>query len=235
LFNHSSSNSASNTSVVNNSSAVKVLIFDGDGTMETSVDGIESCLTQINEKSLSKKHFEYSTATEINSNTLSGYDVLIIPGGEAMDYIENSAISESAIKQFVSGGKGYLGICAGAYAASNYVDGYYAGWGIAPDVNSINVEYEGNLIVSSSSGKKFFNESETTIFHDNGPAMYTNNTQHILSTYADNNTGYQNYAEMIGEEYGSGRVILSGSHPELTPQNPQLMSNMILWLCKNLN
>jgi glutamine amidotransferase-like uncharacterized protein len=204
--------------------------------METSVDGIEECLEELNENTSSKKHFNYSTTTVIDSNSLSGYDVLIIPGGEASDYLEDNNIDSSAIKQFVNEGKGYLGICAGAYAASNRVDGYFEGWGIAPDVTTENVNYEGNLeVTSTSAGTKFFNSSETTIFHDNGPAMYTNNTQSILSTYADNNTGYENYAEMIGESEGSGRVILSGSHPELSPQNPQLLANMILWLSKNMN
>jgi len=204
--------------------------------METSVNGIENCLNEINNKSSSTK-FNYSTTVEINSETLKGYDVLIIPGGDASEYIQNSEIDNSSIKQFVSDGNGYLGICAGAYAATNYVDGYYSGWGLEPDVNAENVNYEGNLTISTTSfGKQLTSSSsDITIFHENGPALYTNDTSHIISTYADNNTGYEGYADMVGEDYGSGRVLLSGSHPELAPENPELLANMILWLSKNLN
>ena len=31
-----------------------------------------------------------------------------------------------------------------------------------------------------------------------------------MATYDDNNTDYQNYPAIIGDTYGSGRVILSG-------------------------
>ena len=219
----------------NNSKVVNVLIYDGTGTMGTSVNGIEKCLNEINNESANEK-FSYSTTVEINSETLQGYDVLIIPGGDASEYIQNSEIDNSSIKQFVSNGKGYLGICAGAYAATSYVDNYYSGWGLEPDVTAENVNYEGNLTISMTSfGKHLTRNSDITIFHENGPALYTNDTSHIISTYADNNTGYEGYADMVGEDYGSGRVILSGSHPELAPENSELLANMILWLNKTIN
>lgn len=203
--------------------------------MESSVTGLKNCLNEINNNS-SRVHFTYSTSTEIESDTLSGYDVLIIPGGDASEYLESSEIDSNAIKQFISDGNGYLGICAGAYAASNYVDDYYSGWGLEPDVTAENVNYEGDISITSTSfGSKIINSSQITIFHENGPALYTNNTQNILSTFADNNTGYEGYADMIGESYGSGKVLLSGSHPELSPENPQVLSKMILWLSNNLD
>ena len=67
---------------------------------------------------------------------------------------------------------------------------------------------------------------------ENGPAMYTNNSQIVMANFADNNTGYQNFAAIIAETEGSGRVILSGPHPELYPENPRLLTYMILW-CSN--
>ncbi|WP_281774092.1 hypothetical protein [Methanobacterium formicicum] len=50
-----------------------------------------------------------------------------------------------------------------------------------------------------------------------------------MPTYTDNGTGYQGYSAITGENYGSGRVILSGSHPELDPQDTPLLVQMILW------
>ncbi len=226
------SNNNSNTSLV----TTNVLIYDGDGVMESSVEDIEECLNTSNYENLTPNNkFEYSTTSTINSNTLSGYDVLIMPGGDALTYLENDDVDGNSIKLFVQGGKGYLGICAGAYAASNYVDGYYQGWGITPDVNTKNENYEGSLQISTTStGSKLINGSITNIHMQNGPAMYTNNTQVIMATFADNNTGYQNYAAIVADTYGSGRVILSGPHPETDPQNPQLLTNMLQWISKRI-
>ncbi len=233
LFGYSTIKTSSSAS--NSVKYVNVLIYDGTGTMSSSVSGLENCLDELNNKSSNKK-FIYSTAVEINSQTLQGYDVLIMPGGDASEYIQNSKIDNSSIKQFVSSGKGYLGICAGAFAASNYVDGYYSGWGLEPDVTAETVDYVGTLSISTTSnGKKLSDSSDVTIYHQNGPALYTNDTEHVLSTFSDNNTGYEGYADMVGESYGSGRVLLSGSHPELEPENQELLENMLLWLSKNLD
>jgi glutamine amidotransferase-like uncharacterized protein len=212
----------------------KVLIYNGNGVMDSSVDGIEDCLNDSNNQNISANNkFQYSTTSVINSDTLSGYDVLIMPGGEASDYIDSDDIDSQSIKQFVQSGKGYIGI--GAYAASNYVSGEYSGWGLAPEVTTLTENYEGLLQVSRTDfGSKILNSSLTNIHMQNGPAMTTNNSQIIMATFADNNTGYQNYAAIIGDTYGSGRVILSGPHPEMNPENPQLLTNMVLWVSKKL-
>jgi len=71
---------ASNNSIIqNNSSKIKVLIFDGDGVMGSSVIGIINCLNESNNKNLTGNNkFEYSTTDVIDSNSLSGYDVLVM-------------------------------------------------------------------------------------------------------------------------------------------------------------
>ena len=228
------SDKSANTS--SNPSVTKVLIYNGQGVMESSVEGIEDTINDSNNQNVSPNNkLEYNTTTTINSNTLSGYDVLIMPGGEAIDYIHNDEIDANALKQFVSSGKGYIGICAGAYAGSNYVMGEYSGWGLAPDVNTMMEGYEGQLQISSTSfGSKILNNSSTNIHMDTGPAMSTNDSQVVMATFADNNTGYMNSPAIIGDTYGSGRVILSGPHPEMAPENPLLLTNMILWVTKKI-
>jgi len=221
----------------NAGSVTKVLIYDGQGVMGSSVEGIEDTLNDSNNQNISANNkFVYNTSSVINSNTLSGYDVLIMAGGEAADYLSNDEIDANSIKKFVSSGKAYIGICAGAYAGSNYITDQQAGWGLAPDVNSISEDYEGQLqIATTSFGTKILNNSLTNIHMDSGPAMTTNNSQIVMATFADNNTGYISYPAIIGEAYGSGRVILSGPHPEMVPENPQLLTNMLLWVTKKIN
>ena len=214
----------------------KVLIYDGQGVMGSSVDGIEDTINESNNENISAHNkIVYNTSTVIDSKTLSTYDVLIMPGGEAADYLSNDDINDDSIKQFVSSGNAYIGICAGAYAGSDYITGQQAGWGLAR-VNTISEDYEGTLQISSTSfGNKILNSSLTNIHMDSGPAMTTNNSEIVMATFADNNTGYINYPAIVGDTYGSGRVILSGPHPEMDPENPQLLTNMILWVTKKIN
>jgi len=234
---------------------VNVLIYDGEGVIPESVEGIKDCLDYANSGNLDLDvYFNYSTTEEINSQTLSGYDILVMPGGLGITYINNPEINAEDLKNFVKNGNGYVGICAGAYAASKHVDGEYDGWGIVSDINSKPVDYVGNLSISmTSSGENILNSQKfsnfegqktnsflstldnVTIYHWNGPAMYkTDGSNDPLAVYTDNKTGYQNYAAIATDTYGSGRVVLSGPHPELSPQKPEMLACMILWAFKKI-
>ncbi len=215
----------------NNIREVRVLIYSGYDASTNCVNGIKYCLDIV---TLNGVKFTYATSTVITSSILASYDVLVMPGGTSgLSYLRNPNISASAIKSFVSNGGGYLGICAGAYAASIGVDGYYDGWGLA-DVRCKAVYYEGDLSISiTSAGEKILGLSGTqTICHCNGAAMYTVGTATSLATYADNKTGYKGYIAAVADTYGSGRVILCGPHPELSPRIPQMVVQMIAWLAK---
>jgi glutamine amidotransferase-like uncharacterized protein len=100
--------------------------------------------------------------------------------------------------------------------------------GIAPHVNSKVYNHEGNLQVSiPASASQLLGNSETiTIVHYNGAAMYGSE----FTKFADYSSGsYSGYAAIVGDTYGNGRVVLCGAHPELAPQNPILLTKMILW------
>ena len=246
---------AQNSVYASSSTTVNVLIYDGDGVIPSSVDGVEDCLDYANNENLDPDvHFNYSTTEEINSQTLLGYDILIMPGGLAITYLNNPEINAGDLKNFVKSGNGYVGICAGSYAASEHVDGDYDGWGIAPHINSKSVSYVGNLSIlltpdgenildsqkfSNFAGQKTFGFLSTsdsvTMYHWNGPAMYkTDGSNDSLAVYAGNETGYQNYTAVATDTYGSGRVALSGPHPELNPQKPEMLVRMILWTAKKI-
>ena len=56
---------------------------------------------------------------DIRHGELEKHDVLVVPGGKAS--IQGSALGgegRSAIRSFVRGGGGYVGVCAGAYLAT---------------------------------------------------------------------------------------------------------------------
>ncbi|MGZ7043657.1 MAG: BPL-N domain-containing protein [Methanobacterium sp.] len=217
---------------------INVLIYDGDGVISNSVDGVEDCLENANmENIVSNVHFNYSTTKEINSEILSHYDILIMPGGLVSTYLKDPDINVNDLKEYVYNGKGYVGICAGSYVASSHVDGYYDGWGIASHINCKSVNYVGNLPISlTENGKNILNSSDMEELYEwNGPAMYkTTKLNGSLAEYADNKTCYQNYAAIMEDQYGSGRVILSGPHPELNTGNSKILVNMIMWASKKI-
>ncbi|ADZ10006.1 Biotin-protein ligase [Methanobacterium lacus] len=214
---------------------VRVLIYNGNGAITSCVTGIKTALTSVNNNNLVPGYkFTYATSTTISSSILSNYDLLVMPGGSSgRTYINSlSSSAKSAIKNFVYTGHGFLGICAGAYAGSNYVDSMYSGLGVAPHVRSKSVIHEGTLPVTmTSSGSSLLGFSGTlNLAHYNGPAMYASGgTITTFATYADSSTGYKGYGAIVGDTYGSGRTVLSGPHPELAPQNPTLLAKMMIW------
>jgi len=224
------------TTYASNPVIIKVLIYNGYDALPSSVYGIESSLNYANShNSVPNVKFSYATSSYINSATLSSYDVLIMPGGSSgISYLMNPRIRGADIKKFVSSGKGYVGICAGSYAASYRVAGYYYGWGIAPHVSSKAVCYVGQLpIAMTSNGKNVLNYGGIqTVFHWNGPAMYINGPAFSMAKYANSRTHYMNYEAIVGDTYGSGRVVLSGPHPEVYPTKPEMLARMIMWASK---
>ena len=214
---------------------VRVLVYNGNGAITSCVSGIKTALTSVNNNNLVPGYkFTYATSTSISSSILSNYDLLVMPGGSSGKTYLNSLSSsaKSAIKSFVYSGHGFLGICAGAYAGSQYVDGLYAGLGVAPHVRSKAVYHEGTLPVTmTSSGSSLLGFSGTlNLAHYNGPAMYASGGSiTTFATYADSSTGYKGYGAIVGDTYGSGRSVLSGPHPELSPQNPTLLAKMMIW------
>lgn len=218
---------------VTNNTTIKVLIYNGAYSIASCVNGIKTALASANNNYLVPGYnFTYSTTTVINTATLSGYDLLAMPGGSSgYDYINSNSISSSAIKNFVSNGHGYLGICAGAYSGTKAVDGYYTAWGLA-DVRSTHPNHEGLLnLTLTPTGQELLRYTSTLIMaHYNGPAFYASGGDIItFATYADNTINSQGMAAIIGDYYGEGRTVLSGPHPELDPQFPDIVAKLILW------
>jgi glutamine amidotransferase-like uncharacterized protein len=229
--------STSTNYAAGSSTTIKVLIYSGPEAASDCVAGVKTSLATANSQNLvNGVKFNYATSTKITTSILSGYDLLVMPGGSGGGYyLKSSNIYGTAIKNFVKNGGGYLGICAGAYAAANFVHGYYNGWGIAPHVNAYAVGYTGNLPVTfTSDGTSVIKRSGTlTLHHYNGAAMYLRSSgAKIFAKYADSKSGYKGYAAIVGDYYGNGRVVLSGPHPELSPQYPDIIANLIVWATK---
>lgn len=216
-----------------NYQSVKVLIYNGSDTSDNCVYQTERCLNEANSQNfVSGIKFVYNTSSIINNNTLSGYDVVIMPGSsDSYDYIDDENINVDDLKSFIASGKGFVGICAGAYSGAEYTDNWYYGWGLAPNVNNIPYLETGNVTIDlTSQGSEIITNNNAMISHINGPAMYTSDNEAVtFATYSDNNSSYDGYAAIVGDYYGEGRTVLSGVHPELSPQNAKMLVDLIIW------
>ena len=215
-----------------NYKTVKVLIYSGSGTSENCVYQIENALDESNsEKLVTGIKFKYNTSSVINNETLAGYDVVIMPGSsEGYDYLDNNDVNDTDLKNFVASGKGFVGICAGAYSAAEYTEDWYYGWGLAPHV--VNEPYleTGNVTINyTSAGDDIFGSDNNTISHINGPAMITSGNSAVTFAVYSNDSSYDGYAAIVGDYYGNGRTVLSGVHPELTPKHTKMLIDLILW------
>ena len=215
-----------------------MLIYNGVYSIGSCVTGIETGLDSANANNLVPGyHFTYGTATIINAATLAGYDVLAMPGGSDGDYyVYSSSISGTAIRDFVASGKGYLGICAGAYSGVKTVvsssHGNYNGWGVAPHVIATRPWVEGNVPIKiEAAGEQLFGYGGTiTMAHYNGPAMYASGGSIVtFATYADNSCYSQGLGAIVGDFYGLGRSVIVGPHPELEPKYPDILANLVIW------
>lgn len=238
-INSNSKKSSSNTVKSEGTSSattqtIKVLIYSGQYSIGSCVSGIKTSLKTANSKKLVPGYkFTYATSTVINSKKLKGYDVVALPGGRDGDYyVRSGSISNSAVKSFVKSGKGYLGICAGAYSGVKSVKGYYKAWGVAPHTVSTRPWVEGNVGMKiEPAGEALFGRTGTiNIAHYNGPAMYAQGGEIVtFATYADNKCRSKGLGAITGDFYGKGRSVMVGPHPELVPRQPGILANLVVW------
>ena len=102
-----------------NATQIRLALFNvdaqpGDGTKEG-----EKGLKEILEAK-STLACQIVSAREIQEGVLKGFDVVLFPGGYApTQYARLDESGRAAVKEFVRGGGGYVGICAGAFLASS--------------------------------------------------------------------------------------------------------------------
>lgn len=164
--------------------------------------------------------------TIINNGDLFWYDVICFPGGWAGTYI--NVINRGGINNIrdsVRNGTSYIGICAGAYFASDKVvfenityeyplklfDG--VSYGPLPTIASWSNYTMTTLYINKSNPINIYEPSEEYMLYYGGPCFqpYNNTDIDVIATWRD----YYDEPAIISFKYGQGNVILFGSHPEI--------------------
>jgi glutamine amidotransferase-like uncharacterized protein len=166
-------------------------------------------------------------ADYINSQSLDKFRILYIPGGDMYQYAQDiSSTGKEKIREFVANGGGYIGICGGAYFASEKVIwrgqelsmtplGLFSGTTDGPkdvivpypeyDMSKINIENNTHPITQSE-------PDSVWILYYWGPILLPDHDANVtvLGRY-----DVGNYIAMLAFEYGRGRVFIIGTHPEI--------------------
>jgi len=107
------------TDIEKKSNKIIVGVYNGNGASAVCV--IETIEALKIDKGIDGK--EISPA-DISSNKLSEFDVVIFPGGSGSKELNSlGKKGKKAIQDFIKNGKGFVGICAGAYMSMS-TDGY---------------------------------------------------------------------------------------------------------------
>jgi glutamine amidotransferase-like uncharacterized protein len=147
---------------------------------------------------------------------LRDFSVLLIPGGYTLKLIDNlKERSRQSIIRFVENGGGYVGVCMGAYLASEIglvessairVSGEY-------DVE-LRIVQPGHLVMKGYEGL-------VKMSYQNGPEMIVAGADSPLAVFPNGK------AAIIASSFGIGRVVLFSPHPERSRSNWAMIENAL--------
>jgi|GEM_PF-1657749 len=181
------------------------LIYNG----KTAAEGAPEALA-VAAKSLGMKVTYFDSPAKLPA-LLNGATICMV-GGTEDDLNPLLAQFTPAIRKtladWVSAGGSYLGICGGAYIASQGWEeesGIVKGFGLAPVLTEAWVEDPDPMIITVT-----WNGAQRQIYYQYGPAFLVkkNSAINVLARYDDG------MAAALAVKLGKGKVIVCGPHPE---------------------
>src|SRR3989344_1047249 len=201
-------------------------VYTGSGTWGPSIQAFENFL-----------EWKGLTWREINKNDINGgglvgnYRGLFMPGGWAGNYnrdIKNSGDQE--IRNFISSGGAYIGMSAGAFyacdiviwegSAYNYPSDIFDGDCIGPIEEIAPWPYYTMTTMTMNLGHEanIYEPLERDVLYYGEPYFVANQGQEmnvLASWQVPSNPGIDGTHGIISFNYGNGRVVLVGPHPEI--------------------
>jgi hypothetical protein len=183
--------------------------------------------------------------------------VLIVPGGYLHKFPRFWEADD--VRSWVKDGGGYVGICGGEIVAieGRVVDSFFGsfqGLEIAPNVYRVNPRWVGprNIRMTEKGSGLLGLSGDQRILHWNGSILGYHGTpregKNVFAIYENNgpdledpehggnrwNPRWNSSAAILGDNFGEGRLILSGPHPEFPSENgkyqkPRLIGAMVKW------
>jgi len=192
---------ASCTASRNLDNQADILLFDGVGTSPGDVAALE--------KLLHSRHFAYATIDTSHLNAMSesqlrAHRLLVIPGGNFETIGKALAPATPAkVRNAVTHGLNYLGICAGAFLAGNSP---FNGLNLTTGVAFPFYSAEAQGIRKTALWVQASGEPPLQHYWEDGPSL--TGWGDVVAKYPDGTPA------IVESSVGEGWVILSGVHPE---------------------
>ena len=221
---------------------IRVVIYDDAGGGGVGPANVSKCLAAAKQK-----EFTYAivSAEQIRAGRLKDADVLVQPGGSGSKQAQTlKPEGRDAIKQFVRGGGGFVGICAGAYLASadytwslhilnaRVIDRQH--WARGTGEVKVRMSAEGKRLLG-------VNDDVVNIYYGQGPLLAPAD-QADLPAYQTLATYETEIAEkgapagvmkgttaLAAAEFGKGRVVCISPHPEKSAGLDGIIRRAVSW------
>ncbi|MBY0370386.1 hypothetical protein K2X33_06850 [bacterium] len=174
---------------------------------------------------------------ELRDGVLKGFDALVVPGGYYTQYVEELGPALDSIQAFVRGGGIYIGVCAGAYVASQ---GNYCGLNFLPNVEARETWGQGYAHLTLTGAGRNLLQAPSVVqgWYKNGPSLFVRpgSGAQVLATYGGffragshpSETGPSlGSVAAVRQTYGRGTVVLFSLHPEFSPAFQPAISNVL--------
>jgi len=178
-----------------------ILLFDGSGTSPNDVAAIETILKS---NQLSYSTVNSSQLNRMSETELREYRLLIVPGGNFIEIGKGvSSNGVARVRSAVQNGLNYLGICAGAFFAS---DSGFNSLNLTSGVRFRFYEAENRGIRKAAVPVRIAGGPLLEQYWEDGPQL--SGWGIVVAKYPDGTPA------VAQGTYSNGCVILSGIHPE---------------------
>jgi GMP synthase-like glutamine amidotransferase len=218
---------------------LKVAIFDGKGAGASGIDSTESRIKSIPQAIVTRVKAEDWATIDLKQ-----FDAVVFSGGSGSAQAESiGEAGRNNVREYVRGGGGFVGICAGAYlACSNFK------WGLgilnAGTVSSKWRRGQGFMDIEvTDEGRKILGDVKGTfkVRYNNGPVLKPAGRTDVpaYTPVAFFRSEIAEYGSPVGVmvnspshalgTFGKGRVFISSPHPENTPGLEHFIPRGVLW------
>ena len=198
------------TSAAVSSTPTRALIYNGTGACH---EGCAEASAEMAKRVglipifVGDREIDSQSTEEERTELFKGAAVWIQPGGYSSTVVTTIAPElKSALTNFVKKGGAYIGFCAGAFASTRYSgDTDYLGFHLFSGITSL--FWNGGHLVDMI--PVLWRGKIRDVYFEGGPYLYDlEPSSEIIATYPNGQIA------AAREEYGNGRVFITGFHPE---------------------
>jgi hypothetical protein len=206
---------------------LRIAIYQGPGSQDSGIKNVEQGVKLLDGATLTRL-----SAQDFAERDLAEFDVVVFSAGAASTQAKSIGdAGRKKVRDYVSGGGAYLGICAGAYLACAEFN-----WGLqliaAETLSDIWQRGEATVQMQlTPAGRQAFGPvaAPLGVAYENGPVIGPIKREGMppyrtLATFttevAENGSppGIMTGSPALAEaRYGKGRVMIFSPHPERTP------------------